>query len=269
MGLFKRIARRYPNLKKKLRMARLQKTPEQYLKEKILGALMLSLFLTIGVYMLSTALDFTPWSALLTFIVTFFLLYQFLIRTVDVKIKKLAKEIDREVLFAGRYLLVKLHSGKPLMNALNEASKSYGIANQQFKRIVKDIELGTPIEEALAKASRYSPSEKMRRILFQISNSLKIGVDVTNFLESILEEIAEEQLIEIQSYGKKLSSVTMFYMLLAIIVPSLGITIFITVISLINIQIDMTLFSVIVFILAVLQFIFITVFKAIRPNVNI
>ena len=36
----------------------------------------------------------------------------------DIAITKRAKEIDRDVLFAGRFLLVKLNSGKPLMNSI-------------------------------------------------------------------------------------------------------------------------------------------------------
>ena len=155
------------------------------------------------------------------------------------------------------------------MNAIIDASNSYGVANKYFKEIVRDIELGTPLEDALEKASRYSPSDKMRRILFQISNALKIGVDVTDFLEAILDEIAEDQLIEIKSYGRKLSGITLFYMLFAVVIPSLGITMLITVISLIHIQADSGLFIMVLFFLIIIEFIFISIFKSIRPNVNI
>jgi pilus assembly protein TadC len=109
----------------------------------------------------------------------------------------------------------------------------------------------------------------MRRILFQISNALKIGIDVTNFLEAILDEIAEDQLIEIKNYGHKLSSITLFYMLFAIVIPSLGITMFITVVSLVNIQVDFAMFMAVLFLLTIVEFIFISIFKSIRPNVNI
>ena len=77
------------------------------------------------------------------------------------------------------------------------------------------------MEEALEKACNTTPSKKFKKILFQINNALKIGVDVSVSLESTLEEISQEQLVEIQRYGKKLNSMTMFYMLLAIVAPSL------------------------------------------------
>jgi pilus assembly protein TadC len=129
--------------------------------------------------------------------------------------------------------------------------------------------MGTSLEAALDHASRYSPSEKFRRILFQISNALKIGVDVTNYLEAILDEISNDQLIEIQRYGKKLNSLTMFYMLFSIVIPSLGITLFITIISMVSTNFDLSFFLFLAFMLLVLEYMFITIFKSIRPTVNI
>jgi pilus assembly protein TadC len=203
------------------------------------------------------------------FVVVFLAIFFTQIRSVDAKIHKRAREIDKDVLFAGRFLLVKLNSGRPLLNAIYDASQAYGVASSYFKEIVRDIELGTPLEKALEKGSRYCPSLKMRRILFQITNALKIGIDVTSFLEATLDEIADQQLIEIQRYGRKLNGITMFYMLLAIVVPSLGVTIAVAVASIISISIDFSSFMVVVFFLIIVQFVFLAMFKAMRPNVNI
>ena len=269
MALFQEIASKYPTLKRKLTIAHIELTPEQYVRKNIISALSLTVVLAFGIFLFTAGLGLPIWVVPVSAIVVFFLFFELFMHVVDVKIRKLAKEIDRDVLFAGRFLLIKLNSGKPLMNAIIDASNSYGVANRYFKEIVRDIELGTPLEDALEKASRYSPSEKMQRILFQISNALKIGVDVTNFLEAILDEIAEDQLLEIKNYGRKLSGITMFYMLFAIVIPSLGITMLIAVVSLINIQIDFGLFMLFLFALIIIEFVFITIFKSIRPNVNI
>jgi pilus assembly protein TadC len=190
-------------------------------------------------------------------------------RAVDVTALKRAKDIDREVLFAGRFLLVKLHSGSPLITALEQAASSYGVGSRFFKEIVDDIKLGTPVEEALEKAMDSSPSEKFSKILFQISNSLKIGVDVTDSLQAVLQEIAADQLIEIKKYGKKLSSITMFYMLVAVVAPSLGITIVSVILSLIGFPIDMYFYLAVLAGLGIVQFIFLVMFKSIRPNLDL
>jgi pilus assembly protein TadC len=191
------------------------------------------------------------------------------IKRLDIIISRKAREIDRDVLFAGRFLLVKLNSGKPLINSIIDASKSYGVASKFFKEMVDDIELGTPMEEALERAYRGTPSDKFRRMLFQISNALKIGVDVSAPLEAILEEIAQEQLVEIQRYGKKLNSLTMFYMLSAIVLPSLGVTLFSVIASMVSFTADIKLFLGVLFFLIIIQLMFLSIFRSIRPNLNI
>lgn len=244
-------------------------TPEEYIKRNLINAITMGIVITFATALFVLGIGLPLIVIPIIGLLATYLLFLLFMHSVNVKIHKLAKEIDKDVLFAGRFLLIKLNSGKPLLNAIIDASNSYGVANKYFKEIVRDIELGTPLEEALDKASRYCPSEKMRRILFQISNALRIGVDVTNYLEAILDEIAEDQLLEIKSYGKKLSGITLFYMLFAVVIPSLGITMLITVISLINVQIDAGMFMLVLFMLIVIEFIFISIFKSIRPNVNI
>jgi pilus assembly protein TadC len=269
MTFYQEIASKYPTLKRKLLIAHISLSPEEYVRRNFISALLMTAIIGFGAFMFIAGIGAPIILIPIIAIVAFFILFQIFMHVADVKIRKLAKDIDRDVLFAGRFLLIKLNSGKPLINAIVDASNSYGVANQYFKEIVRDIELGTPLEEALEKASRYSPSEKMRRILFQISNALKIGVDVTNFLEAILDEIAEDQLLEIKNYGRKLSGITLFYMLFAIVIPSLGITMLIAVVSLVNVQIDFGMFVVFLFLLVIIEFIFITIFKSVRPNVNI
>jgi flagellar protein FlaJ len=205
----------------------------------------------------------------LALIVTIIIIWSITFHHADAIIYKRAKDIDREVLFAGRFLLVKLNSGRPLVNALVDASQSYGVANKYFKEIVRDIDLGTPLEKALQNAMYYSPSTKFRRILFQITTALKVGIDVTKNLEATLDEIQDEQLVEVQRYGKRLNAFTMFYMLLAVVVPSLGVTLLIIVASLVSLNITTTTFLVFAFFLLLFQLVLLSIFKSIRPNVNI
>ena len=71
--------------------------------------------------------------------------------------------------------------------------------------------------------------------------------------ELILDEISNKQLIELQRYGKKLNSLTLFYLLTAIVVPSLGITMLIIISSFVSISLDNTVFFVILFFLFVFE----------------
>lgn len=269
MGIAENIAAKMPELKRLLYMANIEQTPEQYVKKKFNNALMLGICMAILSFFF---LDKTGGPLILVPIIGVVFYKGALsvgLKEVKARITKRAKLIDKDVLFAGRFLLIKLNSGRPLVNAFEDATKGYGVANDYFKEILKDINLGTPLERALEKATMNSPSEKLKKILFQITNALKIGIDVTDFLEAILDEIADQQLIEIKRYGKKLNGITMFYMLFAVVMPSLGMTMIVVIASLLSISVNLTSFMVIVLGLVFVQFVFLTLFKSIRPNVDI
>jgi hypothetical protein len=91
-------------------------------------------------------------------------------------------------------------------------------------------------------------------------------------LSAALDEISKEQMIEIQRYGKKLNSLTMFYMLLAVIMPSLGIAMLVVIGSLLGIFTEgmaASFFTGALVFLLLVQMMFVFVFKANRLTVNL
>lgn len=269
MGIDRFIASNIPELKKKLRSAAINKTPEMFVRESLASSIMLTIMISVLAFFMVLKMGQNLLIVVLVTIFFFILFFTAALKKVDVAISRRASEIDKDVLFAGRFLLVKLNSGKPLINSIVDASNSYGVASKFFKEIVRDIELGTPLEESLNNAYITTPSKKFKKILFQINNALKIGVDVSMPLEATLEEISQEQLIEIQKYGKKLNSLIMFYMLAAIVLPSLGITLFSVIGSMVAININFQLFFMVLFVLFLIQLAFVAMFRSIRPNLNI
>ena len=259
----------FPHLRYELRVAHMPYTSEEYLKRVIMKVTVYTLGLTLLLAMLAQKQGWPLYVVPIGFVVIGVFGFWLGMKGPKIKAHQRAVDIDREVLFAGRFLLIKLHSGKPLVNALMEASRSYGVAHKYFEEIVRDIEVGTPLEEAIERAMIYTPSESFRKVLFQIHNALRLGIDVTQSLEAVLDEITENQMLAIARYGKKLSSVTLFYMLLAVVFPSLGMTILTVIIGFTDITMNMTSYIIVVFFLAIIQFMFITMFKSIRPKVNI
>ncbi len=269
MSIVQYLTRKQLFLKKRLRMAKIDSTPDEYVGKAFTSSILFGFSAAFFAFIMMSKSELHIFTPILIGFFVAWVFFKINMKKVDVRIRKRAKEIDREVLFAGRFLLIKLNSGKPLINALEEASYGFGEATEYFRDIMRNIHMGTPLEKALEEGTEYCPSERLKKILFQVTNALKIGVDVTNFLEAILDEISDEELTDILRYGKKLSSLTMFYMLGAVIVPSLGMTLFVVVASLISIKLDMVAFSVIVLLLFVLQFIFITLFRSARPNMDV
>ncbi len=205
---------------------------------------------------------------LAAFLITFFVMMIFILQTPKNGIRKREREINRDVLFSGRYLLVKIESGYPLFNSLIDASQMQNKSAKYFKEIVDEINTGTPIELALENAREYNASKKFKKILWQIVSSLKTGTEVAGSLRSILKNIANEQLIEIKEYGKKLNSLMLFYMVLACILPSLGIALFVILASFIGINIGTPLFVVVIVGLIFVQMFFILLIKASRPDME-
>ena len=267
--LVKLVASYFPTLKTQLRIAQIKYSPLDYINKSLkVGALYTVLFTILFFFVLQKA----QWSLLLLipiFIILYFLIFEFSIIKIKAKIRKKEREINKEVLFIGRYLLVKLYAGRPLLNALIETANSKGIAAKHIKEIVDDVSTGSSIENALNKAIIYSPSEKLRKILFHVNNALKLGIDVTKPLESVLHEITREEELEINKYGKKLNALVIFYMLAAVVMPSLGMAIIIIISSFISFPIDLKILLAVIFFIVVLQFIFITLFKSVRPMVNL
>jgi len=266
-----RITRQFPKLPTQLRMAHMKERPEEFVKKMLKGSAIYAVGLTALAFFIIDMMEKPVALVLVICPILFVLFFLLLINSPLTKISRRKRDLDREVLFAGRFLLVKIHSGRPLLNALLDASNSYGVASKYFKELVDDINMGTPIEKSLDNAMNFSPSLKFRKILFQISNAIKIGIDVSEPLSNTLDEISGEQMIEIQRYGKKLNSLSIFYMLIAVVMPSIGVAMFSVIGSLIGLggALATSIFYAVLAFLAIMQIIFVTIFKSARLTVNI
>lgn len=203
------------------------------------------------------------------FIVALFFSIALFLNSPQSTISKRRKEIDKDVLFAGRYLLVKMESGTPLYNSLIDASKGYGIAAKYFKEIVEDIGTGTPIEKSLDIARKYNSSEKFKKILWQLSLAIKTGTDITIPLRATLQAISRDQLGQINAYGKKLNSIMLFYMVAGIVIPSLGMTMLIIIAGVIGFKITTIVLVLVLIVLAFVQAVFVLTIKGLRPSVDL
>ncbi|MFH1590797.1 MAG: type II secretion system F family protein [archaeon] len=263
------IVRRYPHLKTNIIKAHIRETPEQFVRKSFFAALYMAIGLTVLLFFffdkMGHPLILLPLISVLIFAVMFILW----MNSPKGIIRKREREINKEVLFAGRYLLVKLEGGTPLFNSLIDASKSYGISGKYFKEIVEDINLGVPIEDALERAREFNCSEMFKMILSELLTTLKTGADVVPSLKEVINQITSNQIIEIKEYSKKLNAFMMLYLIIAVVIPSLGMTMFTVIAGFLSIQFTGVLIFLSVFSLVLIQMFFIMLFKAIRPMVNL
>ncbi len=268
-GFFVHIAGRIPGLKLKLRQAGMQDKPEEFVRKTILA----SVYMTVGLFvflflLLYRFVDFHPLMLLGIPLVCVCLLF-YLIKLPDAKIISKQKEISREIVFAGRFLVIELQSGVPLYNALNNVAKNYKAIGVFTRVVIDKVDLGTSMEDALNEAVELSPSEDFRKVLWQIINSMRTGSDVAGALSTAIDQITKRQQIQVSEYGKKLNPLAMFYMMIAVIAPSLGMTMLIIVSSFVQISLDLTSLVILAMALGFMQFMFLSIIKFSRPPIDL
>jgi len=199
------------------------------------------------------------------FMFSFFYFFQF----PSVKIKKLDREVNKEIIFAGRFLVVELESGVTLYGAMKNLAKNYPAVGYYFNEIIIKVDIGTTLESAISETIDVCPSHSLTKILWQISNSLKTGGDVAEPLNSVIETLIKEQQILVNEYAKKLNPLAMFYMLIAIIMPSLGVTL-LTIISIfVGLKLNLVILLLIACANGFIQFMFVAMINSIRPPVEL
>lgn len=182
---------------------------------------------------------------------------------------KKARDIERNLIPAMQDMLVQVNSGVSLFDMMENISRgNYGSVSEEFRRIVKDIETGKPQTDVIDEIGNKNTSVYFRRILWQISNGLRSGSDMSIVIKSGIQDLGKEQVIQIQNYGSRLNPVIMFYMLIVIIVPALAVTFLTVLTSIISLDRKTTyLFFVAIFIgVMLMQFLFIGMIKTRRPS---
>ncbi|MFC1648098.1 type II secretion system F family protein [Nanoarchaeota archaeon] len=244
----------------KLLQAKIPDSPEEYVRRTLITSFFLSFALCVITFMfLKNPLIF------LLIPVVFIPAFAYMIRTADLKIEHVKKEINKEIVYAGRFLIIELESGVPIYTAFSNISDNYDNVGKYFADVVRDVDFGTTLEDALNNSIAITPSPQLRKIMWQILNSLKTGADVTASLNAVLDQIVREQQIQVKEYGRKLNPMAMFYMMIAIIVPSLGTTMVVVMATFVGFSLPMVGLLLAVAIVAFIQFMFLAFIKSSRP----
>jgi flagellar protein FlaJ len=181
-----------------------------------------------------------------------------------------SRDIERNLLFVVRHLYVQVRSGVSLFDAMVAVSKEdYGIISKEFEKAVKEISTGKEQTVVLEEMALRVSHTGFKRILWQIVNSLKSGADISKVLSVIANELSQEQRVKIRKYGSQLSPYALMYLMLTVILPTLGISFLIILSSFSGVQIPEAFFFLILGIIALFQAMFIGMIKSGRPSVEV
>jgi flagellar protein FlaJ len=264
MAFFKKLSRSFPGLKAKLQQAGILDEPEDYLKK--MGVM--SFFASFGFSLLIFIVTLSLLIALAILIVVTPLLFMYLIKYVDVKKEQVRKDIDQEIVFAGRYLMIEISAGVPMHTAFENVHRNYDVVGVYFGEIVSKIYLGTSMDDAINEVLIMSPSPNLRRVLWQLLNSIKTGSDVGPSLEVVINQIVKEQQVSVKEYGRKLNPLAMFYMMVAIIMPSLGTVMLVVMSTFLGLNISLVILLAIAGLVGFVQFMFLSIIKSSRPPIS-
>jgi len=182
--------------------------------------------------------------------------------------KKISRQLEKDLPYALRHMLIEVRSGISLYEAMVSVSEDYGEASKEFNRIVKDINGGKPQIEALEDSIVRNPSKQYRRSMWQMINALKSGTDLTNTLETLVDSMVKQQKLQVKRYGKELNPYILVYLLVAVIMPSLGVTFLIVLSTFTGIGLDKFMFYQILGGLILFQIFFLNFVKSKRPEVK-
>lgn len=264
---FMRIAGKQRDLEAALRAQGIKESPYEFVRKMFIYTVIISVVIALVVSALLLDYGVTPVLGIVLGVACYYGLFNRFIRYPIDRSKVVGKEIEKDILFAARDLVISMRSGMPLFNAITAVSTGYGAASLEFAKVVELVQLGSPIEQALDEVSSRSQSRTFKRIMLQATVSLKAGADVVGALQGVVDEVMQERVIELRRYGQRLNALAMFYMLFGVIFPSMGIAvaaILTTFINLFTVDENTLLFAVIG--IFFLQVIFLNIMRSSRPT---
>lgn len=267
-NIYNRIAQRIPGIRLKLTQADMNIEPSEFVRRTVITSLYMTLGIYIVLFLFFSKMGGSILLLLLSSPIAYIFMFMYFLKLPELKIMKKEKEINKEIVFAGRFLMIELESGVPIYDTFLNVSKSYKQIGKYFRETIDKVKMGTSMDQALAEATELTPSANLRKIFWQILNSMKTGADVTKSLNSALDQITREQQIEVQEYGKKLNPLAMFYMMIAVIIPSLGMTLLMALATFTGLKLSLISLLMVAGFVAFIQFMFLTMVKNSRPAVE-
>lgn len=259
-----------PNIKRDLTRARINIDPDKFLASAMLRALQLSLSIAGAIILLGfvTEQNAMILGSMAGFPILFSIGFFTFANYPKVRAKKISRKLEKDLPYALRHMLIEVRSGISLYESMVSVSEDYGEASNEFNRIVEDINGGKPQVKALEDSIVRNPSTQYRRAVWQIINALKSGTDMSSTLETLVESMVKQQKLQVKRYGKELNPYVLMYLMIAVIVPSLGVTFMIVLSTFTGMGIGKFMFFQIIAGLILFQIFFLNFVKSKRPEVK-
>jgi Flp pilus assembly protein TadB len=151
-------------------------------------------------------------------------MFKFFLKTSEARIIRSRKNSEAEISSAIRVIILDMKANASMFDALRNVASNFNEIGVYLDDVINKVRLGSSLETALSEAVELVPSESFRVLMWQLINYLQTGTDVIPNLRTLVDEIVENQKIEFKKYGKRLNVLSLMYMIIAIILPTIGFT---------------------------------------------
>ncbi len=273
-GLGRLIRSLSPGMDTDIMRAGLDIEPDDYRSSAVVSALLFGLAFFVLIFVLLFRITLVLRSSLLLGLMAGILVFAMflivLLRYPKILAGKSSEQIDKNLVYALKDLLLSISSGLPMFTALTLVSKGkYGYVSRDLKIVVDKVNTGVSLEESLEWLAISTPSEHFQNALWQIVNTSKSGADIEGVLRSLIENLVSEQRSDIEKYSNELNVLTLVYMLAAVAIPTIIITLMIILNAFASAGVNEIMLVIFVCMSFLVQLVIIGFVKSRRPVVHV
>lgn len=168
-----------------------------------INLLNIRLFTSLSIFFV--LLYFLDFGYLIAPIVTFIFYVCFFPLTVGVRIKKREKVLEKDSQYFFEILALSLEAGRNIKTALEVTTASIDSSlSKEFKRVLKDVNFGKDLDEALEELKYRIPSDAVNNIILNIRQSNIFGNNIVETVYSQIDYIREKRVLEAKAYISKI-----------------------------------------------------------------
>lgn len=229
-GITGKISNLFPQLNINLKKTDVRVDGADYIAAAIINSVIWGLLIFIFLFVLLLAVGEEYNKILLisfgSFAFAFFLFFIVLLLYPGILAGKRAENIDKDLVYALKDMLLEVSAGSSLYDAILTVAKSdYGVVSDEFALIIKKVDTGVPLDEAMEDLALRTSSEYLRNAIWQTINALKAGSNIEGTLREIVKTLIADQRNKIRNYAQELNVLSLIYMLFAVVIPTIATTI--------------------------------------------
>lgn len=260
----------FPSLKDTLQKLRFEVGVDSFVTASFLSSFIYGFILfLVGFALLSSRPAQTnPLGISIVIGIAFWLVFFFLHASYpNIIVKKIAAKENKDLLYALREMIIDIDGGVPLFDAMkNISAAGYGYVSADFEAVVRQIESGVAERDALKQLALKTDSEFLKRAAWQMVNALESGAKMSDALEGIAIAVENYLFREIKNYSNNLNFLLLIYMLVGVVMPSLGITFMILLSAFSGVGVTMDTVIVLIVCTSIFQLVMIGYMASTRPD---